>query len=181
MPTPVLGKFGRLHPRARRIHRFRFGTVIMACMIPRVKRMPKALAALTGILAACGLICVASALLPSTWRVGDGILALTAGSLMLLLAAGFYRAQAWARYALPVGLAVMALGSAIRPWPNEGPYQWLGSLSCGIVSYWYLFWKRAVVDYFSRARGAEPGAPPNGGPAERLGDSGVGGGPPSVS
>ena len=30
-------------------------------------------------------------------------------------------------------------------------------------------------------RGAEPGASPNGGPAEPLGDSGVGGGPPSVS
>jgi hypothetical protein len=28
---------------------------------------------------------------------------------------------------------------------------------------------------------AEPGAPPNGGPAERSGDSGVSGGPPSVS
>ncbi len=27
----------------------------------------------------------------------------------------------------------------------------------------------------------EPGAPPNGGPAERFGDSGAGGGPPSVS
>ena len=30
-------------------------------------------------------------------------------------------------------------------------------------------------------RVAEPGASPNGGPAERLGNSGVGGGPPSVS
>jgi hypothetical protein len=28
---------------------------------------------------------------------------------------------------------------------------------------------------------AEPGASPNGGPAERFGNSGVGGGPPSVS
>jgi hypothetical protein len=28
---------------------------------------------------------------------------------------------------------------------------------------------------------AQPGAPPNGGPAERLGNSGVSGGPPSVS
>jgi hypothetical protein len=28
---------------------------------------------------------------------------------------------------------------------------------------------------------AEPGAPPNGGPAKRLGDSSVSGGPPSVS
>jgi len=30
-------------------------------------------------------------------------------------------------------------------------------------------------------RGAEPAAPPNGGPAEPVGSSGVGGGPPSVS
>lgn len=32
-----------------------------------------------------------------------------------------------------------------------------------------------------RRKGAEPGAPPNGGPATRLGNSGAGGGPPSVS
>jgi hypothetical protein len=31
------------------------------------------------------------------------------------------------------------------------------------------------------AENAEPGASPNGGPAERLGNPGVGGGPPSVS
>ena len=144
----------------------------MAPLIPHLKRMPRALVALTGILAACGLICIASALLPITWRVGDGILAVTAGALMLLLAIGFYRAQGWARYALPMGLAAMALGSAIRPWPNEGSHQWLGSLFWGIVSYWYLFWKRAVVDYFSGRPDAEPGAPPNGGPAEPSANSG---------
>ena len=32
-----------------------------------------------------------------------------------------------------------------------------------------------------RRRGAEPAASPNGGPATRLGSSGAGGGPPSVS
>lgn len=36
----------------------------------------------------------------------------------------------------------------------------------------------AVCDEIRRA---EPGASPNGGPAERLGNSGAGGGPPSVS
>jgi hypothetical protein len=33
----------------------------------------------------------------------------------------------------------------------------------------------------AKKRAAEPGAPPNGGPAERLGNSGAGDGPPSVS
>ena len=32
-----------------------------------------------------------------------------------------------------------------------------------------------------RSESAQPGAPPNGGPAERFGNSGVSGGPPSVS
>lgn len=34
---------------------------------------------------------------------------------------------------------------------------------------------------FKQGRPAQPDASPNGGPAERFGDSGVGGGPPSVS
>jgi hypothetical protein len=158
-----------------------FGKLIMTHRIYHLKSMPKALAVMTGILAACGLTLVALALLPSTWRIGDGVLAVTTGAFMLVLAVGFYKAQGWARYALPMVLAAMALGSAIRPWPNEGPYQWLGSLFLGIVFYWYLFWKKAVVGYFSQTRGAEPSAPPNGGPAERLATSGVSGGPPSVS
>ncbi len=37
------------------------------------------------------------------------------------------------------------------------------------------------TDFVTRPRVAEPGASPNGGPAEPLGNSGVGGGPPSVS
>jgi len=40
-------------------------------------------------------------------------------------------------------------------------------------------WCRAVV--VEAKKDAEPGAPPNGGPAELLGNSGAGGGPPSVS
>jgi hypothetical protein len=40
----------------------------------------------------------------------------------------------------------------------------------------------ALREFFiAVAARAEPDASPNGGPAERLGNSGVGGGPPSVS
>jgi hypothetical protein len=39
--------------------------------------------------------------------------------------------------------------------------------------------ERGLVAPFRRS--AEPGAAPNGDPAERLGNSGAGGGPPSVS
>jgi hypothetical protein len=145
------------------------------------KSMPKALAVMTGIFGACGLILVALALLPSTWRIGDGIVAVTTGAFMLLLAVGFYKAQCWARYALPLVLAATALSSAMRPWPNEGPHQWLGSFFLAIVSCWYFLWKQPVLDYFSRRPGAELGASPNGGPAESLDNSGVSGGPPSVS
>jgi hypothetical protein len=158
-----------------------FGKLIMTHLFNHRKSMPKALAVMTGIFGACGLILVALALLPSTWRIGDGIVAVTTGAFMLLLAVGFYKAQCWARYALPLVLAAMALSSAMRPWPNEGPHQWLGSLLLAILSYWYFFWKSAVVGYFSQTGGAESGAPPNGGPAERLANSGVSGGPPSVS
>jgi hypothetical protein len=53
----------------------------------------------------------------------------------------------------------------------------------------FLFWMAVfgaafwLVDLCRKrhARTAEPGASPNGGPAEQLGNSGVGGGPPSVS
>ena len=143
--------------------------------------MPKALAGLTGIFAACGLLLLMVALLPSTWRIGDGMLAVTTGTLMLPLAAAFYKAQRWARYALPLVLAGSTIYIAIRPWPNEGPHQWLGSFSLAIVSCWYFLWKQPVLDYFARRLVAELGASPNGGPAESLRNSGVSGGPPSVS
>ncbi len=45
-------------------------------------------------------------------------------------------------------------------------------------SYWAQHGGRP---YYERHRDAQRGASPNGGPAERLGNSGVGGGPPSVS
>jgi hypothetical protein len=50
----------------------------------------------------------------------------------------------------------------------------------------FAIWIPACIAHFARGRyeagkSAEPCAPPNGGPAERLGNSGAGGGPPSVS
>jgi hypothetical protein len=153
----------------------------MTSLMPHLKSMPKALAALTGIFAACSLFLFMLALLPSTWRIGDGILAVTTGALMLLLAASFYTAQRWARYAIPLALAGNTVYLAIRPWPNEGSHQWLGSFFLAIPCCWYFLFKKTVLDYFGQRRSAELGAAPNGGPAERLGNSGVGGGPPSVS
>jgi hypothetical protein len=48
-----------------------------------------------------------------------------------------------------------------------------------------LLWSGAWLCWFAwrtrRGRSAEPSASPNGGPAMRLGNSGVSGGPPSVS
>ena len=44
-----------------------------------------------------------------------------------------------------------------------------------------LFASPELAGILRQERKAEPGAPPNGGPKERSCDSGVGGGPPSVS
>ena len=148
--------------------------------------MPKALAALTGVFTGCGLNAVVMAVFPITgwyyenrpvsygelWRTGGGLVAVSAGTALILLAVGFYRAQGWVRYAVPFGLVAMTAYSAMRP-DSTAPYEWAGSLFWGILSYWYFFWKRAVVDYFSRSRHAELGAPPNAGGADAP--------PPSVS
>jgi hypothetical protein len=45
----------------------------------------------------------------------------------------------------------------------------------------YIDWKRVQQDLSGDNIGAEPSAPPNGGPATRLGNSGASEGPPSVS
>ncbi len=44
----------------------------------------------------------------------------------------------------------------------------------------FICWLDSLIKRWRRGN-TEPGAPPNGGPAERFGNSGVGGGPPSVS
>jgi hypothetical protein len=49
----------------------------------------------------------------------------------------------------------------------------------GFVMAGILIWNG--LSALAKSRVAEPGAPPNGGPAERLGHSGTGCGPPSVS
>jgi hypothetical protein len=60
------------------------------------------------------------------------------------------------------------------------------SLPCLVGLILFVWGMVRLIAEVSRRRkspevGAEPGAPPNGGPAERFGNSGVGGGPPSVS
>jgi hypothetical protein len=135
----------------------------MARLIDQIKKMPKALAALTALFAAFGLLCLVSAILPSTWRVGDGILAVTTAALMLLLVVGFYKAQNWARYVVPIALAGNTVYMAVHPWPNEGPHQWLGSFILAIPACWYFLWKTSVLRYFLGSRRAEPDASPNGG------------------
>ena len=151
----------------------------MARLVPQLKRMPIALAALTGVFAACGLILVALALRRqdlADWRR--------------------HCCDYWGVCASPCRRALQSPGSgsicasngsgrhgasvllSARGRMKVPEMAWIAFL--GIVSYWYFFWKRTVVDYFSRRRAAELGAPPNGGPAAPFGNSGVGG-PPSVS
>jgi hypothetical protein len=57
--------------------------------------------------------------------------------------------------------------------PPENEEEWTKQMA--MAEQWEKEWLR------SKAISAEPGAAPNGGPAERFGNSDVGGGPPSVS
>ena len=65
--------------------------------------------------------------------------------------------------------------------PGEwGPPRVLVTL--GGIQFFLLYWgSLTVLFHFAPRHSAEPDASPNGGPAERLGNSGVSGGPPSVS
>jgi hypothetical protein len=82
------------------------------------------------------------------------------------------------------GLLFFPFLFAMALWPaDDGTGMiWLaivagGSCLAGVISVVFL-----VVGWVSlQHAGAEPGAPPNGGPAMRLGNSGATGGPPSVS
>jgi hypothetical protein len=56
-----------------------------------------------------------------------------------------------------------------------------GGLVLGICLPVAYRWGRKRRSELTGASSAEPGASPKGGPAERLGNSGAGGGPPSVS
>jgi hypothetical protein len=55
-------------------------------------------------------------------------------------------------------------------WDDAGGSQEIGNRACGLLE-----------PYSKPKANAEPGATPNGGPGTRLGDSGAGEGPPSVS
>jgi len=89
---------------------------------------------------------------------------------------GFYftvhgdRGTAWARY-------VRALRESIHVFPAEnGVLRANHVLTFVGATFLRLHYRMRYSGNF-----AEPGASPNGGPAQRLGNSGVGGGPPSVS
>ena len=139
----------------------------------RFKEMPRALATLTVVFFASGLMSIVLAIFPikewsydnqpvtytEFWRMGGGILVVIVGTALLLLAIGFYQAWNWVRYAVPLVLAVITALSLIRPDPAT-PDQWIGSLLFAILSCWYFFWKRSVVHYFSRSRDASPTASP---------------------
>jgi hypothetical protein len=109
------------------------GAVNMAGSFHHLRQMPKALAALTLLFTCCGFLCVVLAVLPINWQNDDSVLALEAGAVMALLVIGFYRAQGWVRYAVPLGLAYCSVHSVLRPDPYD-PYPWVGSLFWGILA-----------------------------------------------
>jgi hypothetical protein len=129
----------------------------------KFKQMPKVLALLTFLFAGCGLIAIVAIMLPGWryknqpisyrefWQSGAVLLPLSAGAAFLLIAVGFYKAQRWARYAVPVGLAMSAVYQIISPNSAE-PYEWVGSLFWGILACWYFFRKQTVRLYFSQRR-----------------------------
>jgi hypothetical protein len=66
--------------------------------------------------------------------------------------------------------------------PLSQVHQVQGVLFAFSIVFILLYLLRDLVVRYGRLRsGTEPGVSPKGGPAERLGNSGVGGGPPSVS
>jgi predicted permease len=94
-------------------------------------------------------------------------------------------AALWAFVAVPVALlwavALSVFPAALFAYLPRGEFRESTVYSIGlallsIILYWLIcrrpFWHTSL---------AEPGASPNGGPVERFGNSGVGGGPPSVS
>ncbi len=61
------------------------------------------------------------------------------------------------------------------------PWPWMIVVPLLDIANWSLLWAPfGLIREMCRKRITEP-APPNGGPTEPLGNSGVGGGPPSVS
>jgi hypothetical protein len=156
------------------------GTMTMPRPWQHLKSMPNALGTLTAVFAACGMMAIVLTVLPingwkyedrpvtygELWRSGGGVLVVSTGAAMVVLAVGLYRAQGWVRYALPLCLTAMMVYCGVRV-NLTAPYEWAGALFWAILSYWYFFWKPAVVAYFRRARGVEPGASPSATPPHR--------------
>ncbi len=111
----------------------------------------------------------------SFWNVAVGALCL--GGRRLLKSAS---RQAYLAGAFAIGAALLI-----------EQRNWLGGLMTGrsgfpvlqalLIWPWMAYAVAYAVTQIQQHGAAEPGAPPDGGPAEPFGSSGVGGGPPSVS
>ena len=114
-------------------------------------------------------------LLPQQWKRRRKI-ALVVGALLVLTIP-------WHAYPLGKGTA---LGIPFfAAWYDERGRDFLGALTLpavlGDAVVWF-FAPQLVLAYFARRQpGAQRSAPPNGGPTEPVGNSGLCGGPPSVS
>ena len=137
-----------------------------------------------------GMLVSAAVGLPASYLIfGLPLLAVAAGSAALARWLAALR-HIWLRLGLGAGMGCV-LGLALGAYmlrelhaSEAYPMYWLpcpitGSLlGLAFTGIWRLSRSWAAVI----TKGvAEPGASPNGGPAERFGNSGVGGGPPSVS
>ena len=149
---------------------------IIATPLQRLRQMPHTLALMTCVLTVLGLLVVVLAVSPFSgwnsedgpvsyedlWGFGGGFALLGAGVAMILFAWGFYRAQRWVRFALPLGFVLLTIYFAL--WPDLSfPYEWAGALFWAFLTYWYFNQKRKVVEYFSGARGAQPDGAVKGG------------------
>jgi hypothetical protein len=114
-------------------------------------------------------------LLPQQWRRRRKV-GVVVGALLVLTIP-------WQAYPLGKGTA---LGIPFfAAWYDERGRDFLGAITLpallGDAVVWFLI-PQLVLAYFARRQSAaQPSAPPNGGPAERLGGSGASVGPPSVS
>lgn len=139
----------------------------MAGPFQHLKEMPKALAMLAGMFAVWGVVAILVAIIPTDgwsienrpvsygelWESGGGILVVGLGMALILFAVGFYKAQGWVRYAVPFSFAILTIYCLVKLDPTAR-YEWAGALFWSVLSYWYFFWKRKVVNYFKSGRSA---------------------------
>jgi hypothetical protein len=99
--------------------------------------------------------------------------------LILLIPSGDYRSWYDDGYGWPLFYGWRATDIRPRPLPRvDNLSAMLADWCVGAVVFVLL---ACVVRLWYLSRNSQPDAPPNGGPATRLGDLGVGSGPPSVS